>query len=112
MPNTEAGSQRLDKWLWHARLGRTRSLAAQLVSNGKIRVNRERVTKPAYSLKLGDVITAALGGRVLVLKVAGFADRRGPATEARELYTNLTPGPDGGDTTGATLDAGDDTTAP
>jgi ribosome-associated heat shock protein Hsp15 len=97
MPNTETGTQRLDKWLWHARIGRTRSLAAQLVSNGKIRVNRERVTKPAHAVKQGDVITAALGGRVLVLKVEGFADHRGPATEARGLYTNLTPGANGGD---------------
>lgn len=110
MPNSETGSQRLDKWLWHARIGRTRSIAAQLVSNGKIRVNRERITKPAYAVKLGDVITAAMGGRVLVLRVEGFAERRGSATEVRWLFTDLTPG---GAFNGAAAspDTGDDTAA-
>lgn len=107
MANNGTGTQRLDKWLWHARIGRTRSLSAQLVSNGKIRVNRERVTKPAYAVKLGDVITAALGGRVLVLKVEGFAEQRGSATEVRWLYTNLTPG-----NADAASDSEDDAAAP
>jgi len=83
--------QRLDKWLWFARLTRTRTLAARLVEAGKVRVNREKVLKPAHSIKPGDVITAALGGRVRVARVVDTGKRRGPAEEARGLYEDLTP---------------------
>jgi ribosome-associated heat shock protein Hsp15 len=84
-------TQRLDKWLWHARIIKTRSLAAQLVSNGKFRVNREKIAKPAHTVKHGDVITTSLFGKVRVLQVTGFADRRGPASEAQTLYDDITP---------------------
>ncbi|MEJ2117780.1 MAG: RNA-binding S4 domain-containing protein [Alphaproteobacteria bacterium] len=86
-----AASQRLDKWLWHARIGRTRSAAAALVEKGKVRVNRNKIRKPGYGVKAGDVLTVAIGGNVRVLKVADFAERRGPATEAQALYVDLTP---------------------
>jgi len=89
--NTETPSQRLDKWLWFTRLARTRSLAARLVEAGKIRVNREKILKPAHTVRLGDVITAAIGGRVRVVRVALPGQRRGPADEARGLYEDLTP---------------------
>lgn len=82
-------TQRLDKWLWHARIVKSRSLASQLVIGGKCRVNREKVAKPAYMVKCGDVITMSVFGRVRVLKIAGFSQRRGPAAEA--LYVDLTP---------------------
>lgn len=99
MANTEdvTETQRLDKWLWHARIIKTRSLAAQLVEQGKFRINREKVLKPAYTLKTGDVITAAIFGRVRVLRIAGFSASRCPAAEAQALYVDLTP-PDGGQT--------------
>ena len=84
-------AQRLDKWLWHARIIKTRSLAAQFVEQGKFRINREKVLKPAYTVKTGDVITAAIFGRVRVLRVAGFSERRGPAAEAQALYVDITP---------------------
>ncbi|MBX2804831.1 MAG: RNA-binding S4 domain-containing protein [Hyphomicrobiales bacterium] len=84
-------TQRLDKWLWHARIIKSRSLAAQLVASGKFRVNREKILKPAFCLKSGDVITTALFGKLRVLQVVGFSDRRGPAVEARALYQDLTP---------------------
>ena len=84
-------TQRLDKWLWHARIIKSRSLAAQLVTQGKFRVNREKVLKPAYCVKCGDVITTALFGKVRVLQVVGFANHRGPAVEARTLYDDITP---------------------
>lgn len=84
-------TQRLDKWLWHARIGRTRSAAAVLVEKGKVRVNRVRVTKPAHAVKPGDALTLALGEHVRVLMVLGFAERRGPAVEAQALYTDITP---------------------
>ena len=89
--HTETPSQRLDKWLWFARFARTRSLAARLVEAGKIRVNREKIVKPAHTVRLGDVITAAVGGRVRVVRVALPGQRRGPADEARGLYEDLTP---------------------
>jgi ribosome-associated heat shock protein Hsp15 len=88
-------TQRLDKWLWHARIIKTRSLAAQFVGQGKFRINREKVLKPAYAVKAGDVITAAIYGRVRVLRIAGFSARRGPAAEAQALYVDLTPPDDG-----------------
>lgn len=89
-------TQRLDRWLWHARIIKTRSLAAQFVEQGKFRINREKVLKPAYTVKIGDVITAAIFGRVRVLRIAGFSARRGPATEAQALYVDLTPPDDRG----------------
>jgi len=84
-------TQRLDKWLWHARIIKTRSLAAQLVAKGKFRVNRERVVKPAFLVKNGDVITGSIFGRIRVLQIAGFSGYRCPATEARTLYVDLSP---------------------
>ncbi len=90
-PGAGAETQRLDKWLWHARVVKTRSVATALVQAGKVRVNRGKVLKASHMVKLGDVITVAVGGRVRVLRVAGFAERRGPAAEAQELYGDLTP---------------------
>jgi ribosome-associated heat shock protein Hsp15 len=88
---TDAPAQRLDKWLWFARLARTRTLAARLIEDGKVRVNREKVLKPAHNVRAGDVITAALGGRVRVARITDAGKRRGPAEEARGLYEDLTP---------------------
>src|SRR5262245_31168681 len=81
--------QRIDKWLWHGRFVKTRSLASRLVADGKVRVNREKVVKPSYLIQAGDVITAALAGRVGVVKVLPLAEGRGPVTEARMLYEDL-----------------------
>jgi ribosome-associated heat shock protein Hsp15 len=88
-------TQRLDKWLWHARIIKTRTLAAQFVEQGKFRINREKILKPAHAVKAGDVITAAIFGRVRVLRIAGFSGRRGPAAEAQTLYVDLSPPDDG-----------------
>jgi ribosome-associated heat shock protein Hsp15 len=87
-------TQRLDKWLWHARIVKTRSIASQLVAQGKCRINREKVIKPSHMVKCGDVITAAIFGRVRILQIASFSARRGPASEARLLYVDLTPSED------------------
>lgn len=85
------GAQRLDKWLWFARVAKSRTLAATLVAAGKVRVNRSKVDKPAHSLKPGDVVTINVGPRVRVLKVLQPGVRRGPASEARVLFDELTP---------------------
>ncbi len=85
------GSQRLDKWLWYARVTKSRSLAAALVERGRVRVNRERVQKPSQLVKPGDVVTASVHKSIRVLKVLMPGTRRGPAPEARLLYEELTP---------------------
>ena len=82
---------RLDKWLWHARFFKTRSLAATQVSGGAIRVNGDHVTKRATQISAGDVLTFSQGRHVRVIKVGSLATRRGPATEAQTLYEDLSP---------------------
>jgi ribosome-associated heat shock protein Hsp15 len=81
--------QRLDKWLWHARVVKARTSAAALVESGHVRVNGEREKAPGHGVKLGDVITVALDRTVRVMKITGFAERRGDAPSARALYTDL-----------------------
>src|SRR5262249_46604244 len=85
--------QRIDKWLWHARVVRTRSSAAALVDEGHVRLNGERVSANSQPVKAGDVVTVALGRTVRVMKVIGFAERRGDADAARLLCEDLTPKP-------------------
>ena len=83
--------QRLDKWLWCARLVKTRSGAARLIEAGKVRVNGTRALKPSRLVQAGDVLTATSLGRLTVVRVLASADRRGPAAPARALYEDLTP---------------------
>jgi ribosome-associated heat shock protein Hsp15 len=80
--------QRIDKWLWHARVVRTRSAAAALASRGRIRVNAVRVTAASTPVKVGDVLTVALD-RVRVLRVTGFSERRGSADDASALFERI-----------------------
>ncbi|MEL6873201.1 MAG: RNA-binding S4 domain-containing protein [Pseudomonadota bacterium] len=84
-------SIRLDKWLWCTRIVKSRTLAATLISGGKVRLNRSRVDKPSHTLKVGDVVTVTAHKQVRVLKVLLCGARRGPATEAQTLYEDLTP---------------------
>lgn len=85
--------QRLDKWLWCARVAKTRSDCARLVAVGSVRINRQPTDKAHARLRPGDVLTFALGsaerGVVKVWRVLALAPRRGPATEARTLYEDL-----------------------
>jgi ribosome-associated heat shock protein Hsp15 len=83
--------QRLDKWLWCARLTKTRSGAARLIAAGKVRINGDRTLKPSRLVHVGDVITAAHLGRLSVVRVIDVAERRGPASVAQSLYEDLTP---------------------
>src|ERR1700754_3630643 len=83
--------QRIDKWLWHARVVRTRSSAAALVDEGHVRLNGARISANSQAVKAGDVVTIALDRAVRVLKVTGFAERRGDADAARSLCEDLTP---------------------
>lgn len=86
-----AARQRLDKWLFFARVVKSRSLAAKLVQSGRVRVNRDKTDQASHPVKAGDVLTVTLDRRILVLKVLGGGTRRGPADEARALYEDLTP---------------------
>ncbi len=81
--------QRLDKWLWHARVVKARSSAAALVEAGHVRINGIREKAPGHAVKPGDVLTIALDNSVRILKVLAFAERRGDATAARVLYEDL-----------------------
>ncbi len=88
--------QRLDKWLWFARVVKSRSLAAKLVESGHVRINSARVESPAKTLKIGDVVTIALERSVRVLKVRQPGTRRGPFTEAQALFEDLSSAGDAG----------------
>lgn len=87
------GGQRLDKWLWCARFFKTRTLATKFCQSGKMRINKTIVAKAHYTLRVGDVLTFPLGPRVRVVAVRALGARRGPASEARELYDDLSPPP-------------------
>lgn len=86
-----ADTLRLDKWLWHARFFKTRTLAAKFVAAGGVRLNANRVDKPSTSIKPGDGLTFALGLQVRVVRIVDLGTRRGPAPEAQALYDDLTP---------------------
>jgi ribosome-associated heat shock protein Hsp15 len=96
-PEPEGGgapaSQRIDKWLWHARVARTRTLAQELLRRGKIRVNRQKVTSASRSVRCDDVLTISIGQHIRVLKVKAFAERRGSASEAAVLFEEIEVGP-------------------
>jgi ribosome-associated heat shock protein Hsp15 len=77
---------RLDKWLFHARLCRTRALAQAAAESGRVRLNGVRVAKAAQAVRPGDVLTLGRGGEVLALRILALAARRGPAPDARQLY--------------------------
>jgi len=85
-----AEGQRIDRWLWHARVVRTRDAAAALASSGYVRVNGTRIRAPSRMVRSGDVITVALHHAVRVLRVRGFVDRRGKAGTGLVLYDDLT----------------------
>jgi len=84
-------SLRVDKWLWAARVFKTRSLAGAACDGGKVDVNDE-VAKPARRVRIGDLIAVTLPrGRRRILKVAGVDDQRGSAAVAKALFEDLTP---------------------
>ena len=82
---------RLDKWLWHARFFKSRKLSAEIVSAGKVRVNAMPIKKPGRSVSAGDVLTFSFRSSVCVIRIEALGVRRGPASEARMLYSVVTP---------------------
>jgi ribosome-associated heat shock protein Hsp15 len=91
---SEAGC-RIDVWLWRARFARTRSLAAAMVERGAVRLTHNgvqaRLDKASRSVHVGDTLVFAVGGRLVVLTIEGVGERRGPAEEARALYSLSDP---------------------
>ncbi len=77
---------RLDKWLFHARFCRTRSLAQAAAAAGRVRLNGQRVDKPALTVKPGDILTLGRGAQVMAVRVLALAERRGSAGEPQKLY--------------------------
>lgn len=84
-----SGKIRVDKWLWHARFFKSRSLAGEAVAN--LRVNGTPVEKASHAVRPGDVLTFAKDRHIRVIQVDAIGERRGPAVEAQALYTDLAP---------------------
>jgi ribosome-associated heat shock protein Hsp15 len=89
----DAGHCRLDVWLWRARFFKTRALAARFLEEGRLRVTRPgaapvRVDKPSRTVRPGDGLLFAMGGRLIEIEVKALGERRGPADEARALYSD------------------------
>jgi ribosome-associated heat shock protein Hsp15 len=91
MPTGEAASLRLDKWLWFARLTKSRSLAARLCEAGAVAIAGRAARKPHHPVRIGDVVTVPQGRLIHTVHVAALGTRRGPATEARQLYLEPNP---------------------
>ncbi len=85
--------QRIDKWLFFARMAKSRSLAQGLISDGRVKVNGSRIAQPSVNIKPGDTVEIVLDRRDLVLKVVSGGVRRGPYQEARLLYEDHSPPP-------------------
>jgi len=81
-----AGSLRLDKWLWLARVCKTRALGQRLAGKGRIRINGRVVDKPHALVRVGDVLTLPLPAGVKVIRILSLPVRRGPAPEAQAIY--------------------------
>ena len=88
-----ADSLRLDKFLWFARIVKTRPLAQQLAEEGRIRMGGRLVDRAHAPVRVGDVLSFAQRGAVRVLKVEALPARRGPAAEARALYSDVPEAP-------------------
>jgi ribosome-associated heat shock protein Hsp15 len=90
-------SIRLDRWLWHARIFKTKAAAAKAVQEAGVRVTRsgltQRCEKPAFALRTGDTVALTRGQRLFVLDVVELGERRGPPPEARALYDDRSPPP-------------------
>lgn len=84
---------RVDKWLWQARFFKSRSIAAAVVTGGKVRIDSQPISKPARAVGPGDVLTFVQATDTRVVRILACGDRRGPAPEAQTLYEDLTPAP-------------------
>lgn len=86
-----SAAERIDKWLWHARIVKTRGLAQKLIERGQVRLNALLVVKPSAPVRAGDNLAITLGAVQRHLTVRGTGERRGPPAEARALYEEPQP---------------------
>jgi ribosome-associated heat shock protein Hsp15 len=84
---------RLDKFLWFVRLTKTRGLAQDLAEQGRMRIDGRVVDRAHATIRVGNVLTFAMHGRVRIVRVEALPNRRGPAPEAAACYTDLSPPP-------------------
>jgi ribosome-associated heat shock protein Hsp15 len=80
---------RLDTWLWYARFYKSRSLSSKAILSGKLRLNSNKIIKPASKVKINDVLTINHINMVRIIQVQSLGSRRGPASEAQKLYNDL-----------------------
>ncbi|MEM0899462.1 MAG: RNA-binding S4 domain-containing protein [Pseudomonadota bacterium] len=84
---------RIDKWLFFARIFKSRSLAAKAVSSGDVRLNGSKIDNAAKKVCAGNTLTINKDRRVLVFEIASVGSRRGPYEEAKQLYIDHSPPP-------------------
>ncbi|MDH3666956.1 MAG: RNA-binding S4 domain-containing protein [Paracoccaceae bacterium] len=89
IPAKTGAKIRVDKWLWQARFFKSRALASALAGSGRLRLNGTHVAKPSQPVRPGDVLTFPQASRIRVIQIEALGDRRGPASEAQALYTDL-----------------------
>ena len=94
MTDAARPSIRIDKWLWHARFFKTRTLAASVVAAGKVRVDGTPVSKTSRAVSPDMVLTFVKEGEAKVVRILACGERRGPAPEAQSLYEDLSPEPE------------------
>ena len=82
---------RLDTWLWYARFYKSRSLSSKAILSGKLRLNSNKIIKPASKIKINDVLTINHVNAVRIIQIQSIGSRRGPASEAQALYNDLSP---------------------
>jgi ribosome-associated heat shock protein Hsp15 len=90
-PRDKAATLRLDKFLWFVRLAKTRGFAQETVSAGHIRIDGRVVDRAHAAVRIGNVLSFPLHGRVRIIRIEALPGRRGPAGEARNCYTDLSP---------------------
>jgi ribosome-associated heat shock protein Hsp15 len=87
----QAPTLRVDKWLWFARFFKSRTIAADVCKTGKVRVSGTKIDKPSHGVRAGDVLTFPQGRHIRVIRIVALGSRRGPASEARELFEDVDP---------------------
>lgn len=89
MADPAAARLRLDKFLWFARIVKTRSAAQTLAEQGRLRINGRVIDRSHAPVGVGDVLSFAIHGKVRVLRIAALPTRRGPPADARALYSEI-----------------------
>ena len=91
MKPSPPSAMRVDKWLWHARFFKTRTLATRLAAAGNIRINGQKQSRASASIRVGDVLTFPLNRHIRLIEVVALSTRRGPAAEGQALYIDRDP---------------------